>query len=125
MGKKNGLSRYLFRKGDTFYARMAIPKPLRAFFGGKDILIRSLGTRDPKVAENRKDIEVGQIKAEFERLANQDPLAPQAVGSLVRWERAISFGEYAMLSEDLEAESSPHRYGFHYHILTIWLYWYI
>jgi integrase len=86
MGKKNGLSRYLFRKGDTFYVRMAIPKPLRTFFGGKDILIRSLGTRDPKVAENRKDIEVGQIKAEFERLANQDPLAPQAVGSLVRWE---------------------------------------
>ncbi|WP_146747693.1 DUF6538 domain-containing protein [Paramagnetospirillum kuznetsovii] len=86
MGKKNGLSRYLFRKGDTFYVRIAVPKPLRGFYGGRDIVIRSLGTRDPKVAENRKDIEVGRIKAEFEQLANQDPFARQAVGSLARWE---------------------------------------
>lgn len=90
MGKKNGLSRYLFRKGDTFYVRIAVPKPLRGFYGGKDIVIRSLGTRDPKVAENRKDIEVGRIKAEFEQLANQDPLARQSVGSLVRWEAEAS-----------------------------------
>jgi hypothetical protein len=90
MGKKNGLSRYLFRKGDTLYVRIAVPKPLRGFYGGKDIVIRSLGTRDPKVAENRNDIEVGRIKAEFEQLANQDPLARQSVGALVRWEAEAS-----------------------------------
>ena len=86
MGKKSGLSRYMFRKGDTFYVRMAIPKPLRGFFGGKDIIIRSLGTGDPRIAEDRRDIEVGRIKAEFESLAHQDPFARHAVGALFRWE---------------------------------------
>lgn len=86
MSKANGLSRYLFKKGETFYARVAIPKALRGFYGGKDIILRSLGTGDIKIAENQKDIAVGDIKREFERLSSLSPFEMVTAAAGLRWE---------------------------------------
>jgi integrase len=89
MSKGNGFSRYLFKKGETFYARVAIPKALRGFYG-KDIILRSLGTGDIKLAEHRKDIAVGEIKREFERLSNLSPFEMVSAVAGMRWEASLS-----------------------------------
>jgi integrase len=86
MPKQSPLPRYLFKVRSTFYVRVAIPKALRSFYDGKDIIIRSLGTGDPKVAEGRKDIAVGKIKAEFERLRTRSAFDAVAAALSVRWE---------------------------------------
>ncbi len=105
MSGKNGLPKYLFRMGDTFYARVAIPKQLRGFFSGKDIILRSLKTGDPKIAESRKDIEVGRIKAEFERLFNLDPFAAAVSVATVRWQMD-SEGKQATLTTTEDTTST-------------------
>lgn len=105
MTKNGGLSKYLFHKGGTYYARIAIPKPLRGFYGGQDIILRSLGTGDPRIAGDRRDIAIGEIKAEFERLSNQDPFGMVAAGPAIRWEANANGGGMTITAGDGEANA--------------------
>lgn len=98
MPPKDGLSRYLFKKGETFYVRVAVPKALRGSFGGKDIILRSLKTGDRRIAEDRKDIAVGEIKAEFERLLNLSPFDVVANAVNAIWQNSPS-GAGAVMTE--------------------------
>lgn len=105
MSKRNGLPRYLFLIGGTFYARIAIPKPLRGFYGGQDIIIRSLGTGDQRIAEDRKDIAIGEIKAEFERLFSRDPFGMVTAGPAIRWQAEANGPGTTMTAGEGEALS--------------------
>ena len=106
MLKRAGAQKHLYKSGDTFYVRIAIPRPLRGFYGGRDIIVRSLKTGDIRIAEGRKDIEVGAIRAEFEQLSNLDPFAATVVAATsIRWGTDAS-GEHATLKETEGATSA-------------------
>lgn len=86
LSKTDKQLRHLFRKGHTYYVRVAVPKPLRPFFGGKDVILRSLQTGDLRIALERRDIQVGKIKAEFADLRSADGFVEGAgAGAQYTW----------------------------------------
>gem|GEM_PF-3736276 len=66
------LPQYMAKQKNTYYARVPVPKPLWPFYQHRSIL-RSLQTTDFIKAKTRLAIEVGKIKAEFDKLSNADP----------------------------------------------------
>lgn len=70
--KREKLPQYMAKQKNTYYVRVPVPKPLWPFYQHRSIL-RSLQTTDFIKAKTRLAIEVGKIKAEFDKLSNVDP----------------------------------------------------
>ncbi len=70
--KQEKLPLYMTKQKNTYYVRVPVPKPLWPFYQHRSIL-RSLQTTDFIKAKTRLAIEVGKIKAEFDKLSNADP----------------------------------------------------
>lgn len=70
--KREKLPQYMTKQKNTYYVRVPVPKPLWPFYQHRSIL-RSLQTTDFIKAKTRLAIEVGKIKAEFDKLSNADP----------------------------------------------------
>lgn len=99
--KREKLPQYMAKQNNTYYVRVPVPKPLWPFYPSRSIL-RSLQTTDFVRAKIRLAIEVGKIKAEFEKLANADPFAAVAA-------EQGEATEFAKLALQIMLEDDPTR----------------
>lgn len=74
---------HLWRRGDVFYFRMAVPQHLRGRVGGRDIAT-SLKTRDFAVARQRCRVLSNSIETLFQRLLLMPDLTRYQIQSLIR-----------------------------------------
>ena len=59
-------TKYLLQKGNRWYVRVAIPRPLWAQYTGKRHILKSLKTGDLKTAQRRRHTAVAAIKSGLE-----------------------------------------------------------
>lgn len=97
--KREKLPQYMAKQRNTYYARVPVPKPLWPFYKHRSIL-RSLQTTDYVKAKTRLAIEVGKIKAEFDKLSNANPFELTENGAT---------SELGRLSLQIALEGDPAR----------------
>lgn len=73
-------NRYLVRRRQTWYVRIAVPPRLRKAVGGKEHIVRSLKTRDAAEARYRRWEAIAQIKRELRELEGAKAWDPVKLG---------------------------------------------
>jgi integrase len=84
-------TRWLEQRGQTWYAVMAVPRPMWASVG-KRRLIKSLGTRDLSVAIARRHAALAQFQATFDVFRRQAKTDDLTTGALLWRETFQAFG---------------------------------
>ena len=94
---------FLLRRHQTWYVRVQIPAQLWVAAGGKREFVKSLGTRDLAVANNRKHAHIAEYKRQIKALAEArgDPLRKARLRAL-EWRDAIeeAKGKYVHIEGD-------------------------
>ena len=100
---------YLMVRKKGYYVRVAVPRPVRAMFGGKSHIIYSLKTKVLKVAQERRWVEVAKIRAQIQAAQEAKGNAEKFRLEKVRldatdWRKKISGGGFQASKMEWNAE---------------------